>query len=39
MREGIIPRPGIAEKVQGMSEGELRRRLTQMMEDSKVHPF
>ncbi|KAK4038983.1 hypothetical protein C8A01DRAFT_37033 [Parachaetomium inaequale] len=32
MREGAIPRPSIAEQVEGMSNDEIRQRLTQVME-------
>jgi hypothetical protein len=38
MREGIVPRPGIAEQLQSMSEVELRQRLSQMMEENEVFP-
>lgn len=36
MRHGVIPRPTIAEEVQDMSEQEIRQRLTQMLEATKV---
>jgi hypothetical protein len=38
MREGVVPRPGIAEQLQGMGEAELRQRLGQMMEENEVFP-
>ncbi|KAK4154699.1 hypothetical protein C8A00DRAFT_14196, partial [Chaetomidium leptoderma] len=39
MREGIIPRPSIAEQVQGMSEDELRQQLTRLMEQNTACPI
>jgi hypothetical protein len=36
MRQGVIPRPTAAEQVQNMSEQEIRQRLTQMLEATKV---
>ena len=32
MREGVIPRPGIADQIQTMSEEEVRERLAQALE-------
>jgi hypothetical protein len=36
MREGVIPRPGIADQIQSMSEEQVRQRLVQLMEQNEV---